>query len=579
MKKSKVLLLSAAAFGLVLTGCNGTSSVTSGGTSSADSILNTGIDTSSTDGYAAGRDFFTNYMAAEKDYDTGMFTSHGEAFMPNKGYSKLLVVPVIYSDNSSTDAELATNKSCLEKAFFGEASDTTWQSVRSYYYESSYHQLYFTGEVTDAVKLDETYSALTSSKVTTIYNNVVEEVYDKLFYNDGAPLKGKEADYDSNGDGVIDGIYMVPDSPVDSSKDLGWAFTTRHGYLSKRQALKSPRYETIGTYCWTSIDFAFRVPSEGGSVAKPDSHTFIHEMGHQLGLNDYYDPNTQQSGTAGGSTMQDENICDHDPYSKYLWGWTSPKVVTDKNTESSISVSLKPFEDSGDCLVLAPGFNGTAMDEYLMIEYYTPTGLNAHDVAKSYEGDSQQGVDASGIRIWHVDKNLYEAHMGKAENDKGVMTDTTFFDQNPVSTVVTEGAANGYALPDDISPDDDSLYNSEDSKNQDDDFYTSMTTNNSKYRSDSYFYIQDELRILRADEGEATSGSAVMTKDTLFEAGDTFGTASDAFGDFEFYSPSVTLDYDCDGATMAAAARIQLPYSIKVETVTDTAATLTLTRI
>jgi M6 family metalloprotease-like protein len=531
-------------------------------------------------GYAAGRNVFDNYMKADKIWKTEAYVDAGETFMPSRGKSKLLVVPVVFSDDTSTDTELEDNREAMRKAFFGEATETSWQSVHSYYYQSSYHQLDIQGEVAKTIKADKTFTDYTTSKLTAIVNILAEELFDKLFTADTAQYKGKTADFDSNGDGVVDGIYFISNNAISSSTDLGWAFTTHHYFTTSRAKYTGARFSAFGTYAWSSINFMTRTASERASLATPDAHTYIHEMGHQLGLNDYYDPNTQGSEKAGGSTMQDENICDHDGYSKYLWGWATPQVVTDKNTEASLTITLKPSESSGDGLVLTSDFNGTALDEYLYIEYYTPTGLNAHDVAKSYEGKDQQGVNESGIRVWHVDKNILQAHMGKTKNDKGATVDTAYFDPNPVKTLYTNGADQDYSFPDDIAPEDDNLHTSDDMTNQDDDFYTSYTTNNSKDYSDATtatqnFFVSPELQIVRAK----SSGSAVIDSAALFKQGSTFGTENDASKDFSFYSPAVVLDYNCSGTDWDNAAKIKLPYSFTVTSLTDDAATLTLTKL
>lgn len=566
--KKNLLILTSSLLLAALTSCSG-----GGSASSVDEVIKPTNDTSSNVGFKAGRHVYHNYMKARKDYNAGMLTDFGEPFFPSYGHAKLLGVPIIYSDNAEPAEKLEANRDTMRKILFGSPEETTWQSVSSYYYQSSFHQLHIEGEISPTIRLKKTYADYTSSKVAAIYNDIVEEVYDKLFTVEEAPLKGREAEFDSNGDGVIDGMYLIPDSHIDHSDggSLGWAFTTRHGFKNALAKKRNPQYAKIGTYCWTSIDFCVETLSDRPSLEKPDAHTFIHEMGHQLGLQDFYDPNTQSSATAGGSTMQDQNICDHDIYSKYLFGWTDMQAVTSANTESTIEITLKPSQTSGQALLIADTWNGTSLDEYLLLEYYTPDGLNAHDTEKSYASKDQIGPNGKGIRVWHVDKTIHEAHLGK--NDEG--EDIVYFDPNAVKELHTLGPDQDYAFPEDISPEDDELYDEDPAKNQDDDFYYSMTTNNSE--SQSYFYIHEELQILRADKGEKTA-STVMTKDSLFGEGKTFGATGDKYADFEFYNPSTELDYDCEDEDFFGAPKNQLPYSFRVDSITDEAAKLTLTR-
>ena len=63
--------------------------------------------------------------------------------------------------------------------------------------------------------------------------------------------------------------------------------------------------------------------------AKPDAHTFIHETGHMIGLDDYYsyDRGKGDYGGLGGLDMMDFNIGDHNGYSKWMLGWLHPQMV------------------------------------------------------------------------------------------------------------------------------------------------------------------------------------------------------------------------------------------------------------
>jgi hypothetical protein len=58
-------------------------------------------------------------------------------------------------------------------------------------------------------------------------------------------------------------------------------------------------------------------------------------------------------------------------------------------------------------LPTSKGWNGTAFDEYLMLEYYTPTGLNQRDSEEPYDNGAQ-GFTQNGIRIYHVDARLFD---------------------------------------------------------------------------------------------------------------------------------------------------------------------------
>ena len=60
----------------------------------------------------------------------------------------------------------------------------------------------------------------------------------------------------------------------------------------------------------------------------------------------------------------DNNIGDHDAFSKFALGWITPKLVTKEE-----EISLKSFGKSGDALIISSDFVGNAFDEYLIIEF------------------------------------------------------------------------------------------------------------------------------------------------------------------------------------------------------------------
>jgi hypothetical protein len=124
----------------------------------------------------------------------------------------------------------------------------------------------------------------------------------------------------------------------------------------------------------------------------------IHETGHKLGLEDYYDyaidDGSNNEWGLGGADMMDASVGDHNPFSKLLLGWIEPKVVTE-----GMDVSLQPYITSGDALIITNHWNGTLFDEYLIAMYYTPTGL--------YEGLEDYFFDGqSGLILYHVDARL-----------------------------------------------------------------------------------------------------------------------------------------------------------------------------
>jgi hypothetical protein len=102
--------------------------------------------------------------------------------------------------------------------------------------------------------------------------------------------------------------------------------------------------------------------------------TYIHETGHLLGLDDYYDYNEGEGSDKGlgGADMMDYNIGDHNVYSKLMLGWVTPTVVT-----STQEITISSSTESGQFIMILLDYDGTYFSEYLLIDLYTNEGVNA----------------------------------------------------------------------------------------------------------------------------------------------------------------------------------------------------------
>lgn len=315
--------------------------------------------------------------------------------IPSTGTPDMLVVPVLFKDEPIDDSAQVLKD--IEVTFNGTSSETSWESVDSFYQKSSYNKLDMDITVLDYwITLDKTCSEL----VNVDSNKYADPTWYALDYV-VSYLKDQGMDmtqYDSNSDGFIDGVWMVYgkdySSATTSQQDIMWAYT--YWQYENTANKNSP---VANVYAWASAEFMYE-----GKYSNPDAHTFIHETGHMLGLNDYYDydENTTLS-PAGCLDMMDYNIGDHNSYSKYLLEWVEPIYVTKETT-----LTLKPFESSGDCIIVPTSLSNdkTPMDEYLIIEYYTPTGLNESDATNNYQGKYPLLFSENGIKIYHVDSRI-----------------------------------------------------------------------------------------------------------------------------------------------------------------------------
>ena len=316
--------------------------------------------------------------------------------MPTTGNPKLLVLPIAFSDTEEfiSDEERGVISNNLKSVAFGDGEDTGWYSIASYYNAESYGACNIEGEVADWYESGKKYDSVNSSEDTA--NIIKAAVNDWKAKN---PTKIK--DFDSDENGYIDGILAVYGGPNYKSDDLKghrkntnmWAYTS---WLETTANTANPN---PNTFIWASYDF-MTPDLESGLLI--DGHTYIHEMGHVFGLDDYYDYADVDDVWAGGFSMQDYNVGGHDPYSVISLGWADPYVPT-----SSTTITIKPFESSGDVILLSPNFSSnSAYDEYILLEYYSPTGVNEFDSEYQYNSKYPLGPKVPGIRIWHVDARL-----------------------------------------------------------------------------------------------------------------------------------------------------------------------------
>lgn len=330
--------------------------------------------------------------------------------LPASGDVKALVIPIDFPDYRFTSYDVSR----IEKAFFGTEIDTGWESVNTYYKKSSYNQLNITGHVTEVYS-----SSQNSTYYTNVYNRGDDADYmlikDTLEYFD--PIINFD-DYDLNNDGYIDALYFIYSTPVyygdshifdKNQSDLWWAYV--YQYYTKDYEY----YDGVEAnyYLWAGYDFmdeAFTIKNNNDKFLKINTSTYIHETGHMLGLEDYYDyyENEGPEGGLGGADMMDYNVGDHSSFTKIMMNWTNPVVASSGDYE----IKIKPFESSGDVILVTNDWSNSYFDEYFLIDYYTPTGLNAAQAG--YNGL----FSISGIRIYHV-YSIIDPTKGKQYNDDG----------------------------------------------------------------------------------------------------------------------------------------------------------------
>jgi len=367
---------------------------------------------------------------------------------PLEDNPKLLIIPIWFTDSTNfiDTSKKETVREDIRKTYVGTNEETGWRSVKTFYEEESKGTMSLDATVSSWYSCGDSYTKYTS-KTTGRSNtrNLVSKATTWYFTNNPSDSK---SNYDTDDNGYLDGVMLIYGAPDygtygGSSNSNLWAYCfwlqTEAGTVSAPEP---------NVFFWASYDFMYGSnatsrtgKSYGGgdtTYCNLDTHTYIHEMGHVLGLEDYYDY-SEQYNPAGGFSMQDANVGGHDPYSVMAYGWADPYIPTE-----SMEITINDFQSSHDLILLSDHAVDSPFDEYLLLELYTPTGLNKFDSDHQYSSRYPQGPSVPGIRLWHIDARLTN-YLGGEDFSTSLTT-------NPKTNYVTHAMSNTYDDEDYGSP-------------------------------------------------------------------------------------------------------------------------------
>ena len=336
--------------------------------------------------------------------------------IPSIGSPNILVLPICFSDSNTflPSDKLNTLKNDLNTVFFGTSSDAGWHSVKSYYETESRGKCVLGGVVADPYTVPESYLSYAQDDVNVSFKTMqaVMAATENYFLTTGEEKSRFDLDHNGYLDGVV-AIYIAPDySNFDEPSGKGnlWAYTNWTGNDANAS---NP---TVNDFMWASYDFMYSKDDARSIYGEDyafgsgdtryvnyDTHTYIHETGHMFGLQDYYDYSSYNYKPGGAFSMQDYNVGGHDPFSTMALGWTDPYIPTE-----SMTIEIGKFQSTNEVILLTNKMNenNSQFDEYFLLEFYSPTGLNELDSSHAYKWDYPTGPSETGIRLWHVDARL-----------------------------------------------------------------------------------------------------------------------------------------------------------------------------
>lgn len=297
-----------------------------------------------------------SYMGVNSNVNTIRATTVGA--LPCIGDVKVLV---FYTDFLNGSTNWTRTKEEVEEFFFSEDGKkdpslaySNDDSLRSFYYRSSYGKVDITGTVYEyQTKHDTSYY----TKTQMALDEIIEHY--KVLIN--------WEDYDTNGDGYVDGIYLI---------------------ARNKHSWGGPNY--VGNYANevgnTKIAKACFLDSD-------DLSTAYHETCHMFGPADMYSNVGLNPGGIAAESIMDGGRGDLPSATKFILGWLDNVQFVDLSNTGNFD--LRSYSKHSDALVVYP--NGNADNRnWFFVEYITKEG---NDITYHKE---------SGIRVWKSQMYLDE---------------------------------------------------------------------------------------------------------------------------------------------------------------------------
>lgn len=265
-----------------------------------------------------------------------------------------------------------------------EYPDYPFESIAGYYERASYGRMKLTGNV---------FRYMAKHPIDWYAADYAKSLVDEMLTALDPLLDYR--DYDTDGNNVLDSIIIVlPDAALKKDSDSDnmpdwWPFSI--------DAYSEKTYDgvRVGKYCVAPYD-----PLDAKEFVKQ----MAHELGHAMGLPDYYQYATEttsdKDGLIGnaGKELMDDGEGDLSAFSKMMLGWVTEDEIQ-VYTGGTQTFYLKAAQDAPGCVLIPRDPTAGLLSEYFLIEYVVPSGNHPE-----YNG--------SGIRILHAEAEVSEGDFG-----------------------------------------------------------------------------------------------------------------------------------------------------------------------
>lgn len=351
-------------------------------------------------------------------------SAEAQKAFPTTGNRKLICILMGYKDKAFTKTQSDFNNLFNQ---VGYSTGGATGSVKDYYLENSWSQFNLTVDVFGPYTASQNMSYYGANDAYGNDQNPRALVTEAV---NAADASANFANYDNDGDGTVDGVYVIYagyGEEAGASADAIWAHAwsitpvTKDGKTISKYSCSAELRGNSGTTI-TSIG------------------VICHEFGHVLGAPDYYDTDYSTGGQFEGTGKWDMMAsgswnnngvtpAHHNAYTKVkVYGWATATVLS-----SATNVTVKPVKDNKSFYQI----NSTTSGEYWIMENRQQEGFDAY-------------VPGHGLVIYHVHKDIATASSSNNINatyPQKMYPVCASATTNPGTTSSTYGSINSTGCP------------------------------------------------------------------------------------------------------------------------------------
>lgn len=310
-------------------------------------------------------------------------SAEAQKAFPTTGSRKLICILMAFKDKPFTKTQSDFNN-LFNQVGYNTGGATG--SVKDYYLENSWGQFDLTVDVFGPYTASQNMSYYGGNDASGNDQNPRALVTEAVNAADAA---ANYANYDNDGDGTVDGVYVIYagyGEEAGASADAIWAHAWNITPVTKDG-------KTISKYSCSA-----ELRGNSGTTITTIG-VICHEFGHVLGAPDYYDTDYSTGGQFEGTGKWDMMAsgswnnngvtpAHHNAYTKVkIYGWATATVLS-----SATNVTVKPVKDNKSFYQI----NSTTSGEYWIMENRQQVGFDTY-------------VPGHGLVIYHVHKDIATA--------------------------------------------------------------------------------------------------------------------------------------------------------------------------